>query len=267
MVREVAAFVRQDFLTQTSYKAHTLVTLGGMVALMVPVYYIATALQPLMADSIAEQGGHYFGFLVIGLAAQRVISAATYGLPLSVSSAIRTGTLEALFATPVRLPVIVIGMMGYRVLWGFVEGLILVGVGWMLGASFVPIRIPEALFIILLVAIAYAAFGVMGAAAVLAFRTMGSLTSTVMLASVFLGGVFYPTRVIPSWLEEVSGLVPLTYGLRALRKMVLEGLSVIDVVDDLAILLGFTLLLLAIGSFLFRCALDYARRSGSLAQY
>ena len=39
-----------------------------------------------------------------------------------------------------------------------------------------------------------------------------------LAASTLLGGVYYPTTVIPSWLASASEFVPLGYGLRALRQ-------------------------------------------------
>jgi hypothetical protein len=99
-MRELAAFVRQEFLSATSYRLNTVLRLAGLLALVVPVYFIAGALQPLMADSIRGQGGHYFAFLVVGLIGERVVAAAQGALPTAVLSGIRTGTLEAWFATP-----------------------------------------------------------------------------------------------------------------------------------------------------------------------
>lgn len=266
-MREAAAFLRQDFLSATSYRVNTVLRLAGLLALVVPVYFIAGALQPVMADSIRGQGGQYFAFVVVGLMGERFVVAALGSLPAAVSSGIRTGTLEAWFATPVRMPALLAGLMGYRLLWTTLQGVVLLTAAWALGAQFVAARVPAALLVAGLIVLAYVPLGVLGAAAVLAFRTTGALPAVVVTGSVFLGGVYYPTEVIPSWLEQVSAAIPLTYGLRALRKTFLEGLPLETVAGDLVILLGFIAVLMAISVFVFGRALGYARRNGTLAMY
>jgi ABC-type multidrug transport system permease subunit len=89
----------------------------------------------------------------------------------------------------------------------------------------------------------------------------------VLVLSGFLGGVYYPTHVIPSWLQNVSAFLPLTYGLRALRQTLLEGLPLRAVLPDVLVLVAFVALLFLVGAFAFRQALRYARRTGTLAQY
>lgn len=267
MVAELGAFVRQSFLVQTSYRVRTLFSIVGLFITIVPVYFIANAIQPIMADSIRDQGGQYFGFLIVGLATQRLLGTTISALPQAMTSGIRTGTLEAMFITPVRLPTLLAGMISYRTLWSFVEAFILLLGGTLLGAQLVATRIPAALGIVIMVALAYLAFGLMGAAAQLAFRTMGPFATVVGMGSVLLGGVYYPTEAIPSWIQNFSVVIPLTYGLRALRRTLLDGLPLTEVAGDLMILLGFTIGLLVIGSLLFLQAFKYARQSGSLAQY
>jgi ABC transporter DrrB family efflux protein len=267
MVAELGAFIRQNFLVQTSYRVRTVFSLFSLFAIVVPVYFIAHAVQPIMAESISTQGGQYFGFLIVGLATQRLMSTTLTALPQNISAGIRTGTLEALFITPVRLPTLLAGMISYRTLWSFIEALLLLVVGVFLGAQLIPERIPAALGIVLVIAFAYAAFGLLGAAAQLAFRTMGPFATLVGMSSVLLGGVYYPTEVIPSWLQNLSAVIPLTYGLRALRRTLLEGLSVSQVAGDLAILTSFAIGLLVVSGIVFHRAFQYARKSGSLAQY
>lgn len=266
-MRSVSAFLRYDFLTQTSYRVQTLFMLAGFIAIIVPVYFIGHSLQPTMADSIRHEGDQFFGFLVVGLVAQRILWAAMESLPTSMGSGIRTGTLEAFFATPVAVPTLVVSMMTYKTVWGLFEGCLLLLAGWVLGMRIEPDHLVAGGLVIVLIVLAHVPFGLMAAAGVLAFRSTGPFLLAVYGASVFLGGVYYPTHVIPSWIEQLSSAVPMTYGLRALRRILLEGWSFTAVGDDLSILLGFILVLGVLSVAMFRSGLRYARRSGSLAQY
>jgi ABC-2 type transport system permease protein len=267
MMRSVSAFVRYDLLTQTSYRVRTLLSVGWLVFMAVPVYFVARALQSTMAESISGQGSQYFSFLIVGIAAQRALWNTLNSLPYTIHSGIRTGTLEALFATPTKVPSLVGGMMAYNILWGLFQAALVLGVGWILGARYTPDHALAGLVIALLIVLSGIPFAIMAAAGILSFRTAGPLLSIVQMGSVFLGGVYYPTHIIPSWIAYLSLLFPLTYGLRALRQTVLEGLPITAVMGDLSILIGFILLLGIVAMLLFGRALRYARRSGSLAQY
>jgi ABC-2 type transport system permease protein len=124
-----------------------------------------------------------------------------------------------------------------------------------------------ALLILALIVMAYFGIGLMAAAMVLAFRTTGPLPQVVLLLSGLLGGVYYPTSVIPSWIQSLSSVVPLTYGLRALRRVWLDGLALREVIPDVVTLAGMAIALLALGVAVFATGMRYARRAGTLAQY
>jgi ABC-2 type transport system permease protein len=65
----------------------------------------------------------------------------------------------------------------------------------------------------------------------------------------------------------LSAFIPLTYGLEALRAVLLEGQSVTTVWREISILLAFTAIALLLSTIAFKAALRYARRVGNLAQY
>jgi ABC-2 type transport system permease protein len=121
--------------------------------------------------------------------------------------------------------------------------------------------------VLILLVLAHLPFGLAAGAMILAFRTIGPLPQLILLLSTFLGGAYYPTHVIPGWIERVAALLPITYGLRALRGVLLEGLPLGDVSRDVWILSGFAAALLVASSLLFRASLRYAKRAGTLAQY
>lgn len=266
-MRAILAFMRASWLTASSYRVSMVLSLVAVVGSVIPVYFIARALQPMMGHAIQGEGHQYFAFLLIGSITFTFIPLAVSSLPNTITSSITSGTLETVLGTPTRMPTMLAGMMGYNFAWTALRALLMLTSGWALGASISWAQLPSALFILALIILAYIPIGLMGAAIYLAFRTSGPLAMGVMVVSSLLGGVYYPTHVVPSWLERVSGLIPLTYGLRALRKVLLEGASLISVRSDLGILLLMTALLFAIGGWLFSAAMQYARRTGSLSYY
>jgi ABC-type polysaccharide/polyol phosphate export permease len=107
------------------------------------------------------------------------------------------------------------------------------------------------------------------AAMVVAFRTPGPLGGAVLLVSNLLGGVYWTTDKIPAQIQPFAAFVPLTYGLKALRRVTLEGWSLFnpEVAADIGVLVLFIIVLTGIGLALLLWAFRYARREGTMGQY
>jgi ABC-2 type transport system permease protein len=266
-LRKAWALIRANWLAATSYKVGFAFSFGSLVFSVVPLFFISGALQKTMAGVIQGQGDQYFAFLIVGLLSLNLVSATIYALPTGLQTATSTGTLEALLATPTSVPALLSGLSGYAILLSFVRGLVMLIAAGLIGAHVAWLRIGVSIPIIALIVLAHLPIAIVTAAMVLAFRTTGPLPQLMLMASAFLGGVYYPAAAIPGWLQSVSAFVPMTYGLSALRVVLLEGRSIFTVWRDVSILLGFTVVALAVSVLLFQAALRYARRIGNLAQY
>jgi ABC-2 type transport system permease protein len=266
-LRKIGALIRATWLHVTSYKLQLLVSLVGLFTAVVPIYFVSNALQPMMANTVANEGGQYFGFVIVGLATYICIATAVGALHASLNGEIRSGGLEALLSTPTPIGVLMVGMMGQALSVTAMRVAVLLVAASMLGAKFAAGGVLLAIPILLLVVLAYAGLGMFTASMVLAFKTPGPLPAAILALSALLGGVYYPAHVVPSWLQLGSYLIPLTYGLRALRQSLLEGASFATVAADVTVLTGLTVVLLGSGMLVFAAALRYARATGSLAQY
>jgi ABC-2 type transport system permease protein len=261
------ALVRSNWQAAVSYRVNMTLSMASLLVALVPLYFVARALDPLMAESIAAQGGDYFSFLLVGMVVFTFLNTAVNTLPGALRGGISNGTLEAMLATPTSLPTLLSGMMGYGFAWTGVRALILFTGGVVLGMQLAFGMLVPALVILCLIILAYVPFGLMAAASILAFRTPGPVPALALLLSALLGGVYYPTQVIPSWIQHVSAFVPLTYGLRALRRTLLDGAPLTAVATDVLVLVGFTVVLFALGSSALVLALRHSRRAGTLAHY
>lgn len=266
-MREILALVRAQWLIVTTYRTRLAFTVLSVVVGVVPVYFVARALQPLLADAIAGQGGQLFAFIVVGTIAMLFIATAVGTLPAAIGSGISTGVWESLLATPARVPALLGGLTAYELLWTLARCIVLLVAAWLLGARVAWDGVLLSLGVLALIVLAYLPFGVITAALVLAFRSATPLPRAVLVASALLGGVYYPTTVIPGWIQGVSAWIPLTYGLRALRRTLLEGWTFAQVLPDLEMLVLFDAVLATVAAVAFAAALRHARRAGTLAQY
>jgi ABC-type cobalamin/Fe3+-siderophores transport system ATPase subunit len=82
-----------------------------------------------------------------------------------------------------------------------------------------------------------------------------------------VGGVFYPIAVLPTWLQPLSHLLPLTYSLSAMRRAILQGDSLSALAPDIVMLGMFAAVLLPLRLVAFQNAVRRAEIEGSLTQY
>lgn len=265
--RAVIALMQAAFLTAKSYRLRFVQSLLTSLVTIIPVFFVSRALQPMMGPTITGEGRDFFAFLVVGFVVMSFVVICVDALPSQVGGDINNGFFEALLGAPVGTPTIVLGLVAYPVLFTVVRGTLMLCLAALLGVHMAVARLPEVLLIVSLLAVAHFGVALIATGMMVAFRTTLSIPQIVITASGFLGGVYWPTRVIPSWVYSVSEFVPLTYGLRALRQAVLEGRTLTQVGQDVLTLAAFAGCLMSLGILAMSLALAYARRRGTLSQY
>ena len=103
-MREALALIQASWRTQRSYRVSIVLSILSLGVTVLPVYFVSKALQPYAAESIANQGGNYFGFLVIGFIALIFVSTTVSSIPDAIGGGIGNGTLEALLSTRASIP-------------------------------------------------------------------------------------------------------------------------------------------------------------------
>lgn len=266
-MRSALALLRAAWLQATSYRLATVLSFASVLASVVPIFFIAGAVQDVAADSIRMESASYFGFIIVGIAGVYLLSAAAGSLPGAIAGNIGSGTLEALLVTRTSAPVLLLGLTAYPVVQAALRAAVLLVGAMVLGVQFAWLMLPPVLGIALLLMLAYAGVGLVAAALVLVFRTSGPLITAVVALSGLLGGAYYATSAVPGWLNALTVFVPLTYALRASRMLLLGGASLADVLPDVSVLLLMALVSMAVGSLAFAYGLARARRAGTLSQY
>ena len=263
----VGALLRASWWNMRSYRISLALQMGGLLFTVVPLYLVANALQPTMAEAIAPEAEQFFGFVLIGSIGLMFASAALTTLQSSIASGISTGYFESLLMTRATLPSILVGMTSYGMTVTIVRAAIMLAAGWFLGARIVWSGTLSALVILGLLVVTHWSIGMLGAALVIAFRTAGPLTQIVTTVSVVFGGVYVPVSAIPSWLGSIAKATPLSYGLTSLRRVLIQGESLRDVAPDVGILAVMGAVSLVLGSIAIQSAMRYARKSGTLGTY
>jgi ABC-2 type transport system permease protein len=265
--RAAVALTRAAWRTARSYRVSFVLSFASLAVTIVPVYFVARALQPFMGPVIAQEGREYFGFVLLGTAMLTLVSPALSAFASAVSGGLSSGFFEALLVTPTSLPALLAGQTGYAFAWAAARVALLMITGALLGVDIVWLRVPEALLITSALVAAYAGIGLIAAACVVSFRTNLAVPQGVLFASTLLGGVYFPTSVLPASLVPLAEWLPLTPALRALRQALLLGYPLSTVAGDIARLVALAAVSVAVGVMSLRWAFSYARRAGSLSQY
>ncbi len=167
------------------------------------------------------------------------------------------GTMEVLLASPIRpLMVIVAKAVPYLML-AFV---ILITILTM--ARFVlDVPLAGSLFWILAVSTLY----------ILLALSLGLLISNVaqtqlvalllsamvlLLPVVMLSGMLFPVESMPQVLQWLSALIPPRYYIQAMRKLMIMGVGIADVAEEVTVLIGMTVVLMAVALKKFNVRLE-----------
>jgi hypothetical protein len=80
----------------------------------------------------------------------------------------------------------------------------------------------------LLLAFTVTAFGVMVAVRIKQIQTFTSVMQMLVMPLLFLSGALYPVSGLPTWLDVLNRLNPLTYAVDPMRRLVFDHLDISD---------------------------------------
>lgn len=80
-------------------------------------------------------------------------------------------------------------------------------------------------------------------------------------------GISYPLAVLPGWMKNISNVIPVTYSINALRKVIAEGKNLSYIKNDLIFLIISGIVLMFAGILTFNYTQKKVKELGSLGQY
>jgi len=262
------AFFKRDFSQALSYRLSFLLQLGSILFSVAIFYFLSKLFGGAAAPQLEAYGGDYFSFVLIGLAFTGFLGLSLSNFAGSIREGQMMGTLEIMLLSPTRLSVILLSSSLWSYLLTAIRVIVYLLVGVLVfGADLGQANIPAALLVMVLSIASFSGIGILSAALVLIVKKGDPVAWLLGGASSLLAGVYYPITVLPSWLEPLSRILPLTYALDAMRLAMLKGYSISELRFDILVLLGFTVILTPMAFLVFRKALKRAKMEGSLIQY
>jgi ABC-2 type transport system permease protein len=268
--RTFLAFVMRDFRQTLSYKFAFLLDIASVFFNAATFYFVAKLFDSGAAGSpfLATYGGQYFPFVLIGIAFATYQTTGLNSFAQSLRQEQYMGTLESILVTPVRIPTFLAG----STLWDFLYASGEVLFYFILAFTAFGMQLPQAninmaLLSLLLTLTTFMGLGILSAAFILRFKKGNPVAWVIATASELLGGVYFPTQILPDWLKSISEWVPMMHALTALRMSLLSHASFADIKNHLLFLLVFTIVIWPVGVFSFKWALKKSQADGSLGHY
>jgi ABC-2 type transport system permease protein len=180
-----------------------------------------------------------------------VMQLGLFGVAFGFVQLKRTGALRRLFATPTSPAYFLSAQVASRLVLGYVQVAILIGIGiWfglqMFGSWLVLAAIVGLGFMIFL-AVGY---GIAGWAK--NEDQAAPVANIISLPMLFLSGVFFPRDAMPEFLRGVTWFMPLTYVNEALRGVMNDGAGFTDLGPQLLGMAVWAVIAFAVAVLLFK---------------
>lgn len=206
----------------------------------------------LVTETVSDTGTRYIDFLFPGLLGMNLMGTGMWGIGFAVADIRRRKFLKRLMVTPMRKSSFFLGFINSRLVFLVLELTVLVGFAvWLLG---VPFRGDVLSFAVvtLLGAATFAGLGILVASRARTIEGVSGLMNLVMMPMWLTSGVFFSYEKFPEWLHPVLQALPLTAANDALRAVMLEGQSLLQVGPELAVMAAWMVITFVVGLVIFR---------------
>jgi ABC-2 type transport system permease protein len=177
-----------------------------------------------------------------------------------------TGTLEAYFVAPISRMAILLGMALGGIVNTTLRAVAIFAAGVFL--FHVPLVLAEpwtAALLFLLTIIALYALGMLFASLFMLYGREAWHTASLLQEPVyFLSGSYFPTRFLPFVVQLVASFIPLTFGLDAIRRVIIQGEGLVNIWVDVIALVVFILVLMPLARFALRFMENLGKKEGRL---
>lgn len=185
---------------------------------------------------ISTLNATYMDWFVPGILGMSLMNSGIIGIATAFVSFREKGILRRIKVTPFALWKFILARIVAALVLSLVTTGILVGLGmvlWDLTVQGNPLLI---LGSVIVVAMSMLAIGYAIAAIARNTETAASYANLITFPMMFLSGVFFPLGSMPAWLTPFINLMPLKYGVEALRQPMLYGNGLGSIWQEWAIL-------------------------------
>ena len=261
------AFVEREIALSKRYWAWELVWLVYGIVTSLSVAYIGLALPAISGGDVDPSTVSYTVlYLLVGTIAWRFLGIIFENIGEVIAWERWEGTIEQTFMSPVPRFTHLLGMCGATLVRATAFSIAILGAVTL----FVPVDLSRANVLSALVllgvgALAFVGLGIASASFPLLWTEKGLQMAYIVQAVVLLvSGVYYPTSVLPGWMQVLATISPATYVIEGMRLALLEGADLITLWPKVWPALVVGVVSVPLGLKLFVAVERYAKRTGRL---
>jgi len=135
------------------------------------------------------------------------------------------GFLKELLVAPLSRAGVVLGKAAGGVAVALIQGLVMLVLAPAVGVSVSPGLVVKLVPLLVLIGFAFSGLGLVLASRMRSLQGFQPVMQMVVFPLVFLSGIFFPLNNAPRWMEVLSRIDPVTYGVDAVRRLFLAGAS------------------------------------------
>jgi ABC-2 type transport system permease protein len=192
----------------------------------------------------------YFSFMAVGMIAFTALFTTMFS-GMSVVWDRRLGFLNKVLSTPVsRAAIIFSKVLSATLRSMFQAGIIIivaVALGLQFGATFTPINILGVFAIIFLVCVGLSALFIAISIRSTRMETPMAVVNLINLPLMFASNAFFPTNLMPDWLQTVAKFNPITYTIDGVRQLLIFNTNYVQLAMDFTYVGIFAVIVSTIG--------------------
>lgn len=268
MLRKAFAFLKKDFLTESSYSLSFLFNIFGVLVSVLSYFFIDKLFGSKVVGPLEEFGVNYFSYVLLSMAFFGYVGVGLGSFSERIRAEQVQGTLEAILLTPTSISTMLLSLALWNLVLATVDMLayILFAV-FLFKISFAGMNIMSTVVVFALTIVSFSSLGILSACFIMVFKRGNPFGWIVASLEGLIGGVYFPVTVLPGWMQVVAKFFPITYSIRAIELAVYKGRSVAQLRTEIGFLFAFSILLLPLSIAAFKYSLRRARRDGTLTQY
>jgi ABC-2 type transport system permease protein len=164
----------------------------------------------------------------------------------TILEARKNGVWYRLLATPASKFEIAFGYLLSFFLIGWIQfGVLMFATHFMFGVSWGnPISI---VMLVSALLFAIVGMGLLIAGMVKTVEQQASIGNLVVVSTCMISGVYWPIEIEPVFMQKMAEFLPQTWAMKGFTEIIANGGGLLDIVDSLAVLLGFALVFLFVG--------------------
>lgn len=187
----------------------------------------------VQSEAISTHNLSYLDYLVPGILALSIMQLGIFSISFAFVSMKSTGALRRLHVTPTNPLAFIFGQSMARLLISIMQVGLLVAISAIIFKVQFVGNILAIFALAILGTIVFLAFGFAIAGWAKDENQAAPVANLISFPMLFLSGVFFPTDGLPTWLQKIVGLLPLTYLADAMRSVSTQGATLWQVRGDI----------------------------------